>query len=98
MGSSLIGLDLPLTTLVDIVGKRKKLLTYTQETIREKLERLRSTRLTHGDQKTISHDYKVVTNILKVIIQQKVKFKHFYVWTRRASITHIRWCHGDSNQ
>jgi hypothetical protein len=37
----------------------------------------------------IRHDYKVVINILKVIIHHKVKFKHFYAWTRRASITHF---------
>jgi hypothetical protein len=30
-------LDLPLASLVSIVGKRKKLLTYTQETTRAKL-------------------------------------------------------------
>jgi hypothetical protein len=47
-----IGLDLPLTSLVDIAGKRKKLLTCTQETIRAKLERLHSARLIHDDQKT----------------------------------------------
>jgi hypothetical protein len=46
----------------------------------------------------ISHDYKVVINILKVIIHHKVKFKHFYVWTRRVSITHFYGCHGDYNQ
>jgi hypothetical protein len=51
---TLIGLDLPLTTLIGIVRKRKKLLTCTQETTRAKLERLRSTRLIHGDQKTIT--------------------------------------------
>jgi hypothetical protein len=45
-------LDLPLTTLVGIVGKRKKLLTCTLETTRAKLQRLRSVRLIHGDQKT----------------------------------------------
>jgi hypothetical protein len=33
---TLIGLDLPLTILIDITGKRKKLLTCTQETIRAK--------------------------------------------------------------
>jgi hypothetical protein len=49
---TLLGLDLPLTTLTDITGKRKQLLTYAQETTRAKLERLRSARLTHGDQKT----------------------------------------------
>jgi hypothetical protein len=36
--STLIGLDLPLTTLVGIAGKRKELLTYSQETTRVKLE------------------------------------------------------------
>jgi hypothetical protein len=34
---TLIGLDLPLTTLIDIIGKRKQLLTSTQETIRANL-------------------------------------------------------------
>jgi hypothetical protein len=48
---TLIGLNLPLTTLVGIIGKRKQLLTCTQETTRAKLERLRSARLIHGDQK-----------------------------------------------
>jgi hypothetical protein len=45
-------LDLLLASLVGIVEKRKKLLTCTQETTRAKLERLRSARLIHGDQKT----------------------------------------------
>jgi hypothetical protein len=31
-------LDLPLSTLIGIAGKRKKLLTYTQETTRAKIE------------------------------------------------------------
>jgi hypothetical protein len=35
---TLIGLDFPLTTLVDITGKRKQFLTYTQKTTRVKLE------------------------------------------------------------
>jgi hypothetical protein len=39
-------------TLIDIVEKRKKLITCTQETTRAKLERPRSARLIHGDQKT----------------------------------------------
>jgi hypothetical protein len=47
---TLIGLDVPLTTLIGITGKRKKLLTC--ETTKVNLERLRSTRLIHGDQKT----------------------------------------------
>jgi hypothetical protein len=45
-------LDLALASLVSITRKRKKLLTYTQETTRAKLERLCSARLIHGDQKT----------------------------------------------
>jgi hypothetical protein len=35
---TLIGLDLPLTTLIGITEKRKKLLTCTQVTTRAKLE------------------------------------------------------------
>jgi hypothetical protein len=35
---TLIGLDLPLTTLVGITGKRKKLLNCTQEITRAKLD------------------------------------------------------------
>jgi hypothetical protein len=35
---TLIGLDLPLASLVGISEKRKKLLTYTEETTRAKLE------------------------------------------------------------
>jgi hypothetical protein len=35
---SLIGLDLPLTTLIGIIGKRKQFLTCTQKTTRVKLE------------------------------------------------------------
>jgi hypothetical protein len=34
---TLIGLDLPLATLIDIVGKRKQLLTCTQDTTRSSL-------------------------------------------------------------
>jgi hypothetical protein len=49
-GPTLAGLDLPLTTLIDIAGKRNQILTCTQETKRAKLERLRSARLIHGDQ------------------------------------------------
>jgi hypothetical protein len=37
---TLIGLDLPLTTLIDIARKRKLILTCTQETTRAKLEQL----------------------------------------------------------
>jgi hypothetical protein len=35
---TLIGLDLPLATFVNIAGKRKKLLTCTQKIARAKLE------------------------------------------------------------
>jgi hypothetical protein len=42
-------LDLPLASLVGIAGKRRKLLTCTQETTRAKLERLRSARLIRRD-------------------------------------------------
>jgi hypothetical protein len=35
---TLIGLDLPLASLIDIGGKRKKILTWTQETTGAKLE------------------------------------------------------------
>jgi hypothetical protein len=49
---TLIGLDFLLTTLNGIAGKRKKLLTCTQETVRAKLERLRLAKLIHSDKKT----------------------------------------------
>jgi hypothetical protein len=48
---TLIVLNLPQTTLIGIIRKRKQLFTFTQETTRAKLERLRSTRLIHSDQK-----------------------------------------------
>jgi hypothetical protein len=48
---TLIGLDFPLTTLINITGKSKQFLTCTQKTTRAKLERLRSARLIQGDQK-----------------------------------------------
>jgi hypothetical protein len=35
---TLIGLDLPLASFIGIAGKKKKLLTYTHETTRAKLE------------------------------------------------------------
>jgi hypothetical protein len=35
---TLIGLDFPLTTLIDIAGKRMQLLTCTQKSTRAKLE------------------------------------------------------------
>jgi hypothetical protein len=47
---TLIGLDLPLTTLIDITRKRKQILTCTQEIAKAKLEWLWSGTLIHGDQ------------------------------------------------
>jgi hypothetical protein len=58
---TLIGLDLPLTSLIGIADKRKKLLTYTQETTRAKLERLHSARLIHHDQKTTTRHAKALS-------------------------------------
>jgi hypothetical protein len=57
---TLIGLDLPLASLVDIARKRKKLLTCTQETTRAKLERLRSAKLIHGGRKTTTRHAKAL--------------------------------------
>jgi hypothetical protein len=61
--ASLIGLDLPLTILIGITGKRKQLLTCTQKTTRAKLERLCSARLIQGDQKITSRLAKVLTRL-----------------------------------
>jgi hypothetical protein len=47
---TLIGLNLPLITLIGITGKRKQLLTFTKETTRASLERLCSARLIHDDE------------------------------------------------
>jgi hypothetical protein len=58
---TLVGLDLPLSSLIGIAGKRKKLLTYAQETTSAKLERLRSARLIHGDQKTTTRHAKALS-------------------------------------
>jgi hypothetical protein len=51
---TLIGLELPLASIVGITGKRKKLLTYTHETTRAKLERPCLARLILRDQMIIS--------------------------------------------
>jgi hypothetical protein len=56
---TLIGLDFPLTTLIDIAGKRKQFLTCTKKTTRAKLERLRSARQIQGDQKITSRHAEV---------------------------------------
>jgi hypothetical protein len=73
---TLIGLDLPLASLVGIVGKRKKLLTCTQETIRAKLERLCSTRLIHGDQKTTTRHAKALSKA-KGLISLPASIKYY---------------------
>jgi hypothetical protein len=56
---TLVGLDFPLTTLIDIVDKRKQFLTCTQKISRAKLERLCSARLIQGDQKITSRHTEV---------------------------------------
>jgi hypothetical protein len=48
---TLIGLDVPLTTLIAIIRKRKQGFTCTSKTTRAKLERLHSGRLIHGGKK-----------------------------------------------
>jgi hypothetical protein len=58
---TLTSLDLPLVSFVNIVDKRKKLLTCTQETTRAKLERLRSARLIYGNQKATTRHEKVLS-------------------------------------
>jgi hypothetical protein len=64
---TLIGLDLPLASFVRIAGKRKKLITCTQETIRAKLERLRSARLIHDDQKTTTRHAMALSKAKRLI-------------------------------
>jgi hypothetical protein len=61
------GLDLPLASIVGIVRKMKKFLICTQETIRAKLERLRSVRLIHGDQKTTTRHTKALSKAKELI-------------------------------
>jgi hypothetical protein len=61
---TLIGLDFPLTTLIGIAGKRKQILTCTQEITGAKIEQLRSIRLIHGDQ-TITTRHARALTILK---------------------------------
>jgi hypothetical protein len=60
---TLIGLDFPMTTLINIADKRKQFLTCTQKTARAKLERLRSVRLIQGDQKITSRHAEVLTRL-----------------------------------
>jgi hypothetical protein len=60
---TLIGLDFPLTTLIGIAGKRMQLLTCTQKSTREKLERLCLARLIQGDQKITTRHAEVLTRL-----------------------------------
>jgi hypothetical protein len=57
---ALIGLDLPLTTLISIASKRKQILICTQETTRAKLERLHSARLIHDDEQITTRHAKAL--------------------------------------
>jgi hypothetical protein len=61
---TLIGLDFPLTTLIGIAGKRKQILTWTQEITGAKIEQLCSIRLIHGDQMITTRHARALT-ILK---------------------------------
>jgi hypothetical protein len=70
---TLIGLDLPLASLV---GKRKKLLMCTQKITRAKLERLRSARFIHGDQKTTTR-YAKALNKAKGLISLLAPIKYY---------------------
>jgi hypothetical protein len=51
-------------TLIGIARKGKKILTYTQETIRAKLERLHSARLIHYHQKITTRHAKALTKLM----------------------------------
>jgi hypothetical protein len=57
---TLLGLEFPLTTLIGIIGKRERFLTWTQKTTRAKLEQLRSARLIQGDQKITTRHAKTL--------------------------------------
>jgi hypothetical protein len=73
---TLIALNLPLATSVGIVGKRKKLLTCTQEITRAKLQRLRSVILIHVDQKTTTRHAKDLS-MGKGLISLLAPIKHY---------------------
>jgi hypothetical protein len=75
---TLIGLNLSLTTLIGIIGKRKKLLTYTQETTRVKLERLHSVRFIHSDQKTTIR-HAMALSKAEALISLLAPIKYYYV-------------------
>jgi hypothetical protein len=74
--STLIGFVLPLASLVGIAGKRKKLLTCTQETTSTKLKRLRSSRLILRDQ-TITTIYAMTLSKAKRLIRLLAPIKYY---------------------
>jgi hypothetical protein len=57
-------LDLSLTTLIDITGKRKQILTCTHETTKVKIVRLCSVRFIHGD-------HQITTRYAKALLKTK---------------------------
>jgi hypothetical protein len=69
---TLIGSDLPLATFVGIAEKRKK----HRKSTRAKLERLRSARLIHGDQKTTTR-YAMTLSKDKGLISLLAPIKYF---------------------
>jgi hypothetical protein len=56
-----------LTSHIGITEKRKKLLTCTPEITRAKLDRLRSARLIHGDQKATTRHAMALSKTKKLI-------------------------------
>jgi hypothetical protein len=64
---TLISLDLSLIALIGIVGKRKQILTCTQETTRAMVERLRSAKLIHGDQQITTRHAKALIKTKELI-------------------------------
>jgi hypothetical protein len=72
---TLIGLDLPLTTLISITEKRKQLLTYTQETTKVKIDQLCLARLIHGDQ-TITTRHAMALSKAKGLISLLAPINH----------------------
>jgi hypothetical protein len=78
---TLLSLDFPLTTLIGIAGKRKQLLTCTQETTRAKLEQLRSARLIHGDQRTTTRHAMALNKsngLIRLLAPTLSTIKHVY--------------------
>jgi hypothetical protein len=104
---TLICLDLPLTTLIDITRKRKQFLTCTQETKRAKLERLRLVRLIYSDQKTTTRHamalnmwrfaswskHAKISNIFKHVIShlKLMNMWRFASWSKLAKISKQYW-------